>query len=178
MRWQAQGKLESLKSDNGELHVLRRFAADVARNESTMRDVQREVNQLEKDLEVSGSTQTADDVQASLDTLARDLCVLSRLQQKPQPDVSHREKAKRDQRALESTRSDKAQSMQSADTDILNGEIALQRLRTNLSELVGLRQSCEEARAEIAANVAKLKVRQQCTWQRALKRTRRTATAA
>lgn len=70
----AQTKVEGLKQEVADLANLRRVGADIARNESTIRDLNREISQLEKDLEITGSTQTADDIQKRLDSLARDLC--------------------------------------------------------------------------------------------------------
>ena len=65
------------KEEHQELQPLKRFASDVGRLEVAQRDLRREMGQLEKDLEVSGSTRTTDDIHAELETHARDLCALS-----------------------------------------------------------------------------------------------------
>jgi hypothetical protein len=69
------------------------------------------------------------------------------------------EKTRREQRTLDGLRSDKTLEIQNADKAILNGEVALQRLRNMLSEVANLRQSLNEVRTEIEANEARNKAR-------------------
>lgn len=56
-----------------EVQSLKRFGSEYVRLETSFKDLEREVTALEKDLEVSGSVRSAEDLQAQLDDSARQL---------------------------------------------------------------------------------------------------------
>jgi DNA repair protein RAD50 len=59
--------VKATKSAHKELQSLKSQAGVVTRTQQEVRSLQREIQQHERDLAATGSTQTADEVQAEID---------------------------------------------------------------------------------------------------------------
>lgn len=59
-----------------DIAALKQHATAVSRTQKDINRLNPEIKKLEEDLEVTGSTKTADDVQLQLDELSSDLCAL------------------------------------------------------------------------------------------------------
>jgi DNA repair protein RAD50 len=66
---QAQAEVEKLKDRIGELELCKRSAVDASRMSEEIDELNNEIKTLERDLEGSGTTKTADQVQEQLDDL-------------------------------------------------------------------------------------------------------------
>lgn len=73
---QALARLNEVKKELKDLALMKQHSASVSK---TIRDIERigqEVKNLETDLEATGSSRTADDVQNQLNEVSANMCVL------------------------------------------------------------------------------------------------------
>ncbi|KAI9620197.1 hypothetical protein H4Q26_013764 [Puccinia striiformis f. sp. tritici PST-130] len=70
---EAQAEVEKSKDQIGELELCKRFAVDMSRMFGEIAELKSEIKNLERDLESSGTTRTADQVQEQLDDLQLNL---------------------------------------------------------------------------------------------------------
>ena len=59
------------------MQALKRFVGDISRSQATKRELAREIDTLEKDLEITGATKTMEDLEKELSEAAGKLCVPS-----------------------------------------------------------------------------------------------------
>jgi len=70
---QALTNLKTAKSQQKGLQTLKAQAGVVTRTQKDVTILQREVMQIERDLAVTGSTQTIDDLQAEMDRVSAEM---------------------------------------------------------------------------------------------------------
>ena len=70
---QALDKLNDLKRQLKDIVVLKEHASNVSRTQKELERLKQEIASIENDLLATGSTKTADDVQAELDALTENL---------------------------------------------------------------------------------------------------------
>ena len=66
-------KLNGLKRELKDIVVLKEHASNVSRTQKELERLKQEIASIENDLLATGSTKTADDVQAELDALTENL---------------------------------------------------------------------------------------------------------
>ncbi len=73
------GKLNDIKRELKDLHALKEYANNVSRLQKEIERLNGDIKFLESELMSTGSTKTADDVQAEIDAISADMYVRSRL---------------------------------------------------------------------------------------------------
>jgi DNA repair protein RAD50 len=68
-----QAKLNDVKRDLKDIAIMKQQAGQVTRNQKELDRLKQEIATIETDLSTTGSTKTADDVQAELNTLSEQL---------------------------------------------------------------------------------------------------------
>ena len=71
----AKEKVDNLKGEIQEIQLLKRTAYEVTRTMNEIKAYQSDVERIEGELASTGSTETADSVQAKLDKVNENLCV-------------------------------------------------------------------------------------------------------
>ena len=74
---QALAKLNEIKKELKDLGLMKQHSASVSKVSKDIERITQEVKNLETDLEATGSSRTADDVQTQLNEVTANLCVFS-----------------------------------------------------------------------------------------------------
>lgn len=69
------GKLNDIKRELKDLHALKEYANNVSRLQKEIERLNGDIKFLESELMSTGSTKTADDVQAEIDAVSADMYV-------------------------------------------------------------------------------------------------------
>ncbi|POW19155.1 hypothetical protein PSHT_04950, partial [Puccinia striiformis] len=137
---EAQAEVEKLKDRIGELESYKRFAVDMSRMFGEIAELEAEIKNLERDLESSGTTRTADQVQEQLDDLQLNLG-----------------ESKRELESLISNRDRRRTTIHNLETEIHQLEISLNSKRQQKKEKEALEVQKEDLKKEITELEEKVK---------------------
>ncbi|PLW41998.1 hypothetical protein PCASD_10075 [Puccinia coronata f. sp. avenae] len=137
---EAQAEVEKLKDRIGELELCKRSAVDASRMSEEIDELNNEIKTLERDLEGSGTTKTADQVQEQLDDLQ--LCL---------------GESKRELESLITDRDRKRTALHNLETEIHQLELSLNSKRQQKKEKEALEVQKEALKNEMVELEAKMK---------------------
>lgn len=125
--------VEQLKDQMSELMLCKRSVMDMTRMHLEADDLEREIQELEFELENSGSTKTSEDVEAELEGLATKLA-----------------EVRKEMNSMVTERDAKRASIQLLENQIHQVELDLNNKRQQIKEKEGFEKQKEELRGEIA----------------------------
>ncbi|KAG0143588.1 hypothetical protein CROQUDRAFT_109076 [Cronartium quercuum f. sp. fusiforme G11] len=133
-------EVDHLKDHTSELSLLKRSAIDMSRMTGELEDLDREIQELECELENSGSNKTTEDLEAELEVLARQLA-----------------EARKEVNTAINAREEKRASIQKLESQIYQAEMDLNVKKQQIKERDALQTRKDDSKAEIIEIENKIK---------------------
>ena len=157
---QALAKLNDVKKELKDLALMKQHAASVSKTIKDIERVGQEVKNLETDLEATGSSRTAEDVQSQLNDVSANLCVVP-CATIPSALIAsrHSRSNERERQALQNEKERAHNALRTHEKDLSDMQFREVNLNSQLKDRTMLEKQAEEMKAEVTAASQNFKVR-------------------
>ena len=163
---QALAKLNDVKKELKDLALMKQHAASVSKTIKDIERVGQEVKNLETDLEATGSTRTAEDVQSQLNDVSANLCVVPscflHYHARCTDCIWRSRSNERERQALQNEKERAHNALRTHEKDLSDMQLREVHLKSQLKDRTMLEKQAEEMKAEVTTVSQNFRVSSAC----------------